>query len=171
MSYNPLMAATEKVTMEEGIANRLSGWKTVLDSVASATKLITGPLFALGGGTYIAYLNASVAAKAAAVGAAAAGSAATTASMLFPISIGLLAVGVASLLTALATSYIASSIDKVSIEERDKKKASVAAKALVQELKSNSLCLATETVSERVDGKSWSDVAKSQEQNPNQPCM
>lgn len=100
-----------------------SSWRNILAGVAAVTKLITGPLFALGGGTLIASLSA------------------TASPFLAPIATGLLAVGTVSLFTALVTTYISSSIERASNEERDERKAMLAAKYLVKELNENNLCV------------------------------
>lgn len=105
-----------------------SNWRNIISGIAAVTKLITGPLFALGGGTMIASLHA----------------AAETAAILSPIAAGLLALGAVSLVGALVTTYINSSLERATADERDTRKAVLAARYLVKELKANNMCMTTE---------------------------
>ncbi len=84
--------------------------------------------------------------------------------MLFPISIGLLALAGASLVTALATSYVYRCIDATSAEERESHKAELAAKHLVKELQANNLYVNVESQPQ----KNWQQSTECND--PNLSC-
>jgi hypothetical protein len=100
-------------------------WQTFLEGVSSVTKLITGPLFAVGGAATLAAL-------------------ATTPVVPMALGIGLLVAASLSLVTAVTSGYALESIERANQVQIADTKAKMHAQHMVQEIKSNGLCIVPE---------------------------
>lgn len=123
--------------------------KTMLDSITDTTKLITGPLIAIGCSTLIAAF--ATATQAAAV--------------LIPCGIGLLLAGGVSLATSIATSYYSTQINRKTSFDRGELDRMRAAHHLVEALRDNNLCI----TEDKTPTRNWSQTVK--QETVDSPCQ
>lgn len=115
--------------------------KTLFDSIADMTKLVTGPLVAIGCSTLIAAV-ATATTEAAAI--------------LLPCGIGLLAAGAISLTTSIVSSYYSTKINRETSFDRGELDRMRSAQHLVQAMKENQLCI----TEEKVRDKPWTQTVE-----------
>ena len=119
-------------------------WQVFLEGVSSVTKLITGPLFAVGGAATLAAL-------------------ATNPVVPMALGVGLLVAASVSLVTAVTSGYALDSIQRANEVEIADTKAKMHAQHMVQEIKSNGLCIVPEKELEAIRDRQTASCAPKQE--------
>jgi hypothetical protein len=116
-----IMPNTQDYSQQEMMEKRHK-WKRFLEGASAVTRLITGPLFAVGGAALIAAL---------------------TTQPVVPVALGasILAVAAVSLITAVTSSHVISAIEKADAKDRERSNAKVYAKETLQEVQKNGLCM------------------------------
>lgn len=100
-------------------------WQKFLEGVASVTRLITGPLFAVSGAAMLAAMAVNPVVP-------------------MGLGIGLMVAASISLVTAVTTGYALSSIERADAVQVADMKAKMHAQHMVQEIKTNGLCVVPE---------------------------
>ncbi len=142
MPSSPAVKPTQTDDLQQQV-----NWKSRLDSIANMTKLITAPLFALGGATFIA--------------------ACTTAAGVMPVWIGvsMLVTATATLATAIYTSSAAEEVGKNITRLNARNQAEFSAERtahhLVEAMKANNLCLTDDDAKK----KNWASSVQTEDPN------